>query len=469
MLSLMILFSGSTLSAPATGAFVPDAVVDLSFDPQQNRKKPVTQPETPGNPSTSIESYIPDMDPCLRTAYGETLYRDTDLDFAEVDIEEEYKLARMAFLFGRYEYAYKIWEPLAYEGNAKAQATLGWMFHSGKGVRQNLKRAFNWYRLAAQQNHIVAQNNMGVFYEKGISVSKNYRKAAKWYREAAELGYPYAQYNLGVLYHKGRGVKKDRNEAIFWLQIASLQGVKAARTLLEDWGNLPKKHKGKVNPVVRFHASKRHYELNQQVKEGQNKDSKTTDGDNIKTANKDKKRPKKQSPKQQPVTKASTSQKTTSKQASDKKRSSQQPHPKQEQTERTPTRLAGSDSRNPHTKPMPPQHKKIASAPTKPAYSLVRDSNWVMQQNPNHYTLQLAGSTDLRALLTIAGKVSTPSKLAYYSVYSRQTNQEWFNLLYGRFRDEKSASMQLKELDPELKRYKPWITQFSTIQKRLRK
>ena len=202
-----------------------------------------------------------DIDSCLTTAYGEMLYEEGDLreTLSIAEMEIKYQRARMAFLFGNYEYAYRLWEPLAYEGYTRAQATLAWMFHTGKGVKKNMKRALAWYQVAAENDHVIAQNNLGVFYEQGIEVRKNYQKAALWYQKAAEVGYSYAQYNLGVLYLEGKGVKKNKDEAIYWLQIASLQGVKQAISLLEHLGQkgAPKDdvHKAAAVPKKKYHKS----------------------------------------------------------------------------------------------------------------------------------------------------------------------------------------------------------------------
>lgn len=149
-----------------------------------------------------------------------------------VDYEEFYSIARMAFLFGFYETALEYWQPLANVGYNKAQASLGWMYHSGKGVKQNYKKAFKWYVKAANQNHAIAQNNLGVLYEKGWGVKRNYRNAVKWYREAAEWGYSYGQYNYGKMLREGKGVRKNKKQADYWLDLASIQGVKQANTLL---------------------------------------------------------------------------------------------------------------------------------------------------------------------------------------------------------------------------------------------
>jgi len=147
-------------------------------------------------------------------------------------MEERYETGRMAFLFGQYEVAYKAWLPLAEDGYAKAQASIGWMFHTGNGVEKNLQTAAEWYRKAADQGHEIAQNNLGVFYENGLIGSADPKRAAIWYEMAAKQGYAYAQYNLGMLYAEGRGVKKDLEQAKYWLRIASRQKVDQATEAL---------------------------------------------------------------------------------------------------------------------------------------------------------------------------------------------------------------------------------------------
>lgn len=189
-------------------------------------------------------------------SYGEDEFLDDDIDVDEEaeeknQYEVDYQRARMGFLFGHHEFAYQIWEPLASEGYAKAQANLAWMYHTGKGVKKDLAKAREWYTLAAKQNHVIAQNNLGVFYEQGLGdLNKNLQLAVKWYREAAEVGYSYAQYNLGVLYLRGYGVKRDIDKAIFWLEIAMLQGVVQAQLELDKInkhaGSRTKKSTGKT-------------------------------------------------------------------------------------------------------------------------------------------------------------------------------------------------------------------------------
>jgi hypothetical protein len=78
---------------------------------------------------------------------------------------------RMAGLFedglaahkrGDYATALKLWRPLAEQGLADAQYTLGIMYANGRGVAQNYAEALKWYRMAAEQGNVAAQCNLGV-------------------------------------------------------------------------------------------------------------------------------------------------------------------------------------------------------------------------------------------------------------------------------------------------------------------
>ncbi len=158
---------------------------------------------------------------------------------AAQDNEAFFARGRMAFLFGYYDLARELWVPLANDGYAKAQANLGWMYQTGKGMPKDLKKAIEWYLKAAKQDHVIAKNNLGVMYENGWGTKKNLKRAAYWYREAASTGYSYGQYNYGKMLLEGAGVDKNSKEATYWLGLAALQGVDDAKGLLINkpkWG-----------------------------------------------------------------------------------------------------------------------------------------------------------------------------------------------------------------------------------------
>ena len=61
-----------------------------------------------------------------------------------------------------YKTAYKLWLPLAEQGDADAQVLLVEMYDKGQGVPQDYKESIKWYRLSAEQGDAIAQYNLGV-------------------------------------------------------------------------------------------------------------------------------------------------------------------------------------------------------------------------------------------------------------------------------------------------------------------
>ena len=54
-----------------------------------------------------------------------------------------------AYQRGDYAAAVSIWTSLAEQGDADAQESLGYMYHSGDGVLQDYKMAHMWFNIAA--------------------------------------------------------------------------------------------------------------------------------------------------------------------------------------------------------------------------------------------------------------------------------------------------------------------------------
>ena len=133
---------------------------------------------------------------------------------------------------GDYATALKEWKPLADQGNALAQKSLGEMCENGWGVSQDYAQAAQWYRKAAEQGNASAQLSLGVMYYKGQGVPKDYAQAGQWYRKAADQGNSNAQYNLGLMYLRGKGVTNDPKQAVYWYEKAAEQGDLDARISL---------------------------------------------------------------------------------------------------------------------------------------------------------------------------------------------------------------------------------------------
>ncbi len=72
-----------------------------------------------------------------------------------------------------YQQASQIFIPLAEQGQPSAQAYLGFLFQTGRGVPQNYTEAAMWYRRAAEQGDSLAQYSLGLLYDKGQGVPRN--------------------------------------------------------------------------------------------------------------------------------------------------------------------------------------------------------------------------------------------------------------------------------------------------------
>ena len=101
--------------------------------------------------------------------------------------------ADAAYARGDYVRAVNILTPLALQGNANAQALLGFM------------------------------------YENGFGAPQAYDAAADLYIQAATSGHPFAQFRLGLLYDKGHGVPQDLILAYKWLNLAAARAAKRDR------------------------------------------------------------------------------------------------------------------------------------------------------------------------------------------------------------------------------------------------
>ena len=130
---------------------------------------------------------------------------------------QQYEQGLTAYKQSDYQTAFKLWLPLAKQGDASAQFNLGLMYHKGLGVKQDDVEAVKWYRKAAKQGYADAQANLGSSYLAGRGVREDYAEAVKWFKKAAENDSADGQLKLGLMYLMGRGIQKDRTLAKEWL------------------------------------------------------------------------------------------------------------------------------------------------------------------------------------------------------------------------------------------------------------
>lgn len=125
---------------------------------------------------------------------------------------------------GKYAEAFKLFKPLAENGDAQAQFNIGVSYQYGLGVKKNFNQAINWYKKALEKGNPKAQNNLGNMYFQGEGVTQDYTEAIGLYKLSAAQGDNQALYNMGLMYKQGKGVTQDYIHAHMWMNLAAAKG-----------------------------------------------------------------------------------------------------------------------------------------------------------------------------------------------------------------------------------------------------
>ena len=86
-------------------------------------------------------------------------------------------------------------QPKAECGDLDAMCALGKLHLEVPGVKQDILKAKDLFRRAAEEGHAAAQFELGVMFAKGLPV-KDLHEAAKWYRKASDQGHAEAKHWL---------------------------------------------------------------------------------------------------------------------------------------------------------------------------------------------------------------------------------------------------------------------------------
>ncbi len=145
----------------------------------------------------------------------------------------DYASAYRAYQRADYKAALAELQPLARQGDYKAQRLLAEMYADGLGVEQDYKQASLWYQRSADQGYAPAMAGLGDLYFYGNGVAQDQKEALRWYREGAERGDPEAEYDYGLVFHDGSaGQRRDFDLAMKWFLRAAAQGHAAALNMV---------------------------------------------------------------------------------------------------------------------------------------------------------------------------------------------------------------------------------------------
>jgi septal ring-binding cell division protein DamX len=89
--------------------------------------------------------------------------------------------------------------------------------------------------------------------------------------------------------------------------------------------------------------------------------------------------------------------------------------------------------------------------------------DWIREQNPRYYTLQLASSTNPKLIQKYYRENKLEGEAGYYRNYRQGKN--WYALVYGSYPSINEAKQAVNSLPVELRKWSPWVRKFQDIQR----
>lgn len=116
-----------------------------------------------------------------------------------------------------------------------ARYQLSLFYLTGRGVEQDIDKAFDFMQQAAEKNFGPAMHELGRFYLMGTGTTVDALEASRWFATAAEK-YQIAKsyYSLALLYEKGVGVEQNKDLAMSNFLSAAEKGMVEAMYTLGD-------------------------------------------------------------------------------------------------------------------------------------------------------------------------------------------------------------------------------------------
>lgn len=117
-------------------------------------------------------------------------------------------------------------------GFTDAQWELGWALLEGDGMRRDVPDAVSWFAIGAHSGDPDCMMQMGNIYFEGLGRRRNRRTAVWFYRRAATRGQARAMFYLAQCYADGHGVTRSPRWSRYWMQRAADAGDTLARRTL---------------------------------------------------------------------------------------------------------------------------------------------------------------------------------------------------------------------------------------------
>lgn len=101
---------------------------------------------------------------------------------------------------------------------------LGCCYLGGKGITKSEVKANSYFQRAGEKGHILSLVFLGFHYQRSKH-DKSLKKAFEYFKKAADMGEPAAQYIVGRFYEHGEGINQSDEKALAYYERASAQNL----------------------------------------------------------------------------------------------------------------------------------------------------------------------------------------------------------------------------------------------------
>ncbi len=92
-----------------------------------------------------------------------------------------------------------------------------------------------------------------------------------------------------------------------------------------------------------------------------------------------------------------------------------------------------------------------------------KNERWILDQEPNHFTLQLLGTYNKESLKTFSKTNKLGNNIAIYQTL--RNGKPWYSLIYGSYNSREQAARIKKQISN--KKVKPWLRRFDSVQAKI--
>jgi len=93
----------------------------------------------------------------------------------------------------------------------------------------------------------------------------------------------------------------------------------------------------------------------------------------------------------------------------------------------------------------------------------INDERWILDQDPNHFTLQVLGTGNKNSIKTFIKKHNLVENPAVFQTL--RNGKQWYSVIYGSYDSKASAAEVKKQISN--KRLKPWLRRFDSVQAKI--